>query len=204
MSTVDGVILAGGQSSRMGGQDKSQCLIGGRPMIDWVIDAARPQVRHLAINSSGPSALFEKHHVPIIPDRITGFLGPLMGLYSAMHWYAATEPPDWLAVFPCDTPFLPADLVLTLQASAETERSQAAVISLGEELQPTASLWHLGLLSALKDAVERRRIAGFKRFLETIHYSTVTLDSSWLEYFFNVNSPEQLERARLIARHRAC
>lgn len=198
MNEVDGVILAGGQSRRMGGQDKSLCLIAGRPMIDWVAEAVRPQVRLLAINSHYPTQT-GAGSLPVIPDRTAGFHGPLMGLYSAMEWFVTRHRTSWLALFSCDMPFLPDDLVARLQATADARGASAALVSLEGELQPTASLWHSSLLPLLHEAVEQQRMAGFKQFLRTIDYAPVDFDASSRPAFFNVNSPRELEQARQMA-----
>lgn len=196
MTETDGVILAGGQSRRMG-LDKSRCLITGQTMIDWVADAVRPQVRLLAVNSHLTAA--SDPLLPVIPDRIPGFHGPLMGLYSAMDWFVTHHDTQWLALFSCDMPFLPGNLVTKLHAAAMAQNTPAALVLLQDELQPTASLWHSNLLPLLRTTVEQQRLAGFKQLLRLIDYTTVEFDASSQAAFFNVNSPEDLARAQRMA-----
>lgn len=198
MTDIDGVILAAGRSSRMEGQDKAECLLNGRPMLSWVTEAARPQVRILAINRS--SATPHPHPgLPIVPDLRDGFRGPLMGLYSAMTWFVAGHGSEWLALFACDTPFVPTDLVSRLYAAAQSALAPAAVVTLGGRVQPTASLWHCSLLPQLRVAVLDHHQAAFKPFLDRVGAATVAYDDSWTECFLNVNTPADLDRARALA-----
>lgn len=202
MNCIDGVILAGGRSSRMEGQNKAECLIAGRPMLDWVIQTAQPQLRLLAINRP-KTASFPTRDLPTIPDRVGGFHGPLMGLYSAMDWFVAEHRSEWLALFACDTPFVPRDLVARLYAAAQARQALAAVVSLAGKAQPTASLWHCDLLPRLREAVVEHHQAGFKTFLDEIEAAFLPLDESWSDSFLNVNTPADLERARAIVGQRS-
>ncbi|MGA7982585.1 MAG: molybdenum cofactor guanylyltransferase MobA, partial [Chromatiaceae bacterium] len=105
--TVTGVILAGGMARRMGGQDKGLVHFSGRPLIEWVIEALRPQVRALLINANRHREIYAAYGCPVVADDIDGFQGPLAGFASAMA--AAATP--WIVTAPCDGPFLARDLV---------------------------------------------------------------------------------------------
>lgn len=201
MNAIDGVILAGGRSSRMGERNKTECLLAGRPMLDWVIEAARPQVRFLALNRPDDRAPAHPS-LPLIPDRHGGFHGPLMGLYSALAWFTHHHQSDWLALFACDTPFIPHDLVARLYEAAQNRRASAALVSLAGKAQPTASLWHCSLLPHLRNAVEVQREAGFRPLLERVAPAWLHLDETWTEAFLNVNTPADLALAEQIARRR--
>lgn len=201
MNAIDGVILAGGRSSRMGERNKTECLLAGRPMLDWVIEAARPQVRFLALNRPDDRAPTHPT-LPTIPDRHSGFHGPLMGLYSALAWFADRHQSDWLALFACDTPFIPHNLVGRLYEAADSRKAPAALVSLAGRAQPTASLWHCSLLPLLRAAVEVQHEAGFRPLLERVGPAWLHFDESWAEAFLNVNTPAELAQADEIARQR--
>ncbi len=204
MARIDGVVLAGGLSRRMGGNDKGQCLIAGRPMIEWVVTALQPQVQRLVVNSNRPTNELAGLALPVIADRHAGHRGPLMGLYSAMQWLTdhpePPGPPEWLALCSCDTPFLPDDVVRRLHAAATAQRVDVSLVTLGGEPQPTLSLWHVSLLPRLQASVEDRGVAGFKQFLDGVEYATVELGRHWHHRLVNVNTPAELEQARQLAR----
>ena len=74
---ITGVILAGGRSSRMGGNDKGLIPLNGKPLYQHVIDRLRPQVEDLLINANRNQAFYQESGIPVINDIITGFVGPL-------------------------------------------------------------------------------------------------------------------------------
>ena len=108
---VAGVILAGGLGRRMGGVDKGLRPLRGKPMVQWVLERFSPQVDQVLINANQHVEEYSAFGHPVIPDRIAGFAGPLAGLHAAL---SATLLP-LIATVPCDSPFLPTDLVARLK-----------------------------------------------------------------------------------------
>ncbi len=124
---VAGVILAGGLGRRMGGVDKGLRPLRGRPMVQWVLERFSPQVDQVLINANQHVEEYSAFGHPVIPDRIAGFAGPLAGLHAAL---SATSLP-LIATVPCDSPFLPTDLVARLkQALLERQADLAAARAL--------------------------------------------------------------------------
>ena len=116
---VLGVILAGGRSTRLGGGDKPLLALGGRPLLARVIDRLRPQVRALALNANGDPARFAAFDVPVVPDPVGGFAGPLAGILAGLIWARGqADPPEGIVTAAADTPFFPADLAARLTAAA--------------------------------------------------------------------------------------
>ena len=109
------VLLAGGLARRMGGGDKPLRLLAGQTLLDHVIARVRPQVRGLVLNANGDIGRFAAWGLPVEPDPLPDFPGPLVGVLAGMRW-AAREHPRATALLsvPTDTPFLPADLVARL------------------------------------------------------------------------------------------
>ncbi|MDR2837809.1 MAG: molybdenum cofactor guanylyltransferase [Azonexus sp.] len=107
---VTGVILAGGQGRRMGGVDKGLQLLDGQPLVARVVERFKPQVDELLVNANQNSEIYAALGYPVIADRIAGFAGPLAGLHAALC--VARHP--LVATVPCDSPFLPPDLVTRL------------------------------------------------------------------------------------------
>jgi molybdopterin-guanine dinucleotide biosynthesis protein A len=133
---VTGVVLAGGLGRRMGGVDKGLVPLAGRPMIAHVLERLRPQVGTLVINANQNRDRYEKFGHPVIADEVGGFAGPLAGLHAGMTF--ATSP--YVATVPCDSPFLPADLVARLALAIEREHAQLAVAHTFAQAHPVFAL----------------------------------------------------------------
>src|SRR5688572_31105985 len=118
-----GVILAGGQGRRMGGVDRALVLLGGTTLIERAIARASVQVPDVIINANGDPKRFAHLGLPVVPDPIGGFVGPIAGILAGFAWMRANRPKArWLASFSCDTPFFPVDMVERLIAEAQCER----------------------------------------------------------------------------------
>ena len=120
---VAAVILAGGQGSRMGGADKGLIAYRDRPLIEWALAALRPQVDELVISANRNLDVYAAYGYRVLPDTLPDFPGPLAGVLAAMQAVTA----DWLAVVPCDTPHLPADLVARMHSAAQSAEVPLAV-----------------------------------------------------------------------------
>lgn len=148
---ITGLILAGGMGRRMGGRDKGLQPFRGRPMAAWSIERLAPQVDALLINANQNIETYAAFGYPVLPDRIGGFAGPLAGLHTGL---LAAETP-LLVTVPCDSPFLPADLVVRLRAALEAHGADLAVARTGQQPHPVFSL------------VRREVLAGLTTFLES-------------------------------------
>lgn len=201
-----GVILVGGQSRRMGGGDKALMPLGGKPLLQHVIDRMAPQVDGLALGVERISPRLVAFGLPQLPDAQPGHRGPLHGLLAAMRHFASRS--RWLLLAPCDAPFLPGDLADRLLACAVASAAPAACVSWDGELQPTFSIFHCELLPQLEQAVMVEGQAGFKRFLRAAGAARcewpaspeagveASVEAAAPPPFFNVNDPAALELAR--------
>lgn len=193
---VVGVLLAGGLSRRMGGGDKNLLQLGGRPILDHVIERVRPQVSGLILNANGDPARFAEYDLPVVPDVIEGYAGPLAGILTGLEW-AAREVPDcqWLASFPTDAPFLPVDLVDRLLAAIEDEGAEMACALSGDRTHPPIAIWPVRLRDELRRAMvdeEMRKIDLWTARYSIVH---VTFDNDAIDPFFNINRAENLDEA---------
>lgn len=146
---VTGLVLAGGRGTRMGSVDKGLQYFGGRPMAQQVIERLRPQVQQLLINANQNLEAYAAWGAPVWPDAITGFAGPLAGLHTGLlHCQTPL-----LVTAPCDSPFLPLDLVVKLLAALQSEEADLAVAVTGEgptrQAQPVFTLARVDVLPHL-------------------------------------------------------
>jgi molybdopterin-guanine dinucleotide biosynthesis protein A len=128
VNQITGLILAGGRGSRMGHVDKGLQPFRGAPMVMHVIMRLSPQVGTMIINANQNLSPYEGFGLPVWPDQLTGFEGPLAGLQTGLT-HCET---DYLVTSPCDSPFLPEDLVARLGASLQAQDAELAVASTGE------------------------------------------------------------------------
>lgn len=186
MPSVTGVILAGGQGRRMGGEDKGWVVFRGQPLIHHVMQCLSAQVDHLVINANRSIARYQGLGVSVLTDLDTGFQGPLMGMATGLY-HAQT---DWVLCVPCDTPDLPSDLAVRLWQAAQSAQAPIAAAHDGERLQPAVVLLQRDLLPSLQRFLAEggRKV---ERWLSLSHYVTVSFPAS---HFINLNSPEDLER----------
>lgn len=192
-----GVILAGGQARRMGGGDKGLLPLGGRALLDHVIDRLSPQVDALAVNANGDSTRFRNYDLPILADSVDGFVGPLAGVLAGLDW-AATQDATHVVTAAADTPFFPADLVPQLTLAAETQRKPIALARTKNGRHPTFGLWPVDLRDNLRQALQNgvRKVVAW-----TDVHGTAMADfpTTGFDPFFNVNTPEDLEEATRLA-----
>lgn len=198
---VCGVLLAGGQSRRMGGGDKFLRPLGGRPLLARVIERAAPQVDALVINANGEAERFAPFGLPVEPDHVSGFAGPLAGVLTGLEWTRRNAPVcDLVASFATDAPFFPLDLVSRLERGMIEAGADIACAASGGRPHPVFALWPVSLAEELREAMLAEGVRKVDVF--TARYKLVVVD--WPlepgDPFFNANRPEDLAEAeRLLA-----
>jgi len=200
---IAGCILAGGRSSRMGGRDKAGVLLGGKPLVERVIERVRPQVAELLLSVETPRPSLDCFGLPQVPDPVPGFQGPLGGLLSAIRY--CRDGFEWIVLAPCDAPFVPRDLAGRLLAEARAAAAECAAVEYGGELQPTFSIWRRSLLVPLERAVSEDGLRGLKQFMSRLKVALcvwpVSTQSSVPPPFFNINDAAALQRAECWLAH---
>ena len=193
---VVGLLLAGGQSRRMGGGDKALRLLGGIALLDRVIERLRPQVDALVLNANGDRARFARFALPTVADSVPGFAGPLAGVLAGLDW-AASHRPDcpYVVSVATDAPFLPADLVARLAHGLDEARADLACAASGGRSHPVFGLWPVWLRDDLRRAVVDQAISKVDLWTARYVLATVPFDDQPVDPFFNANRPEDLETA---------
>jgi molybdenum cofactor guanylyltransferase len=186
--TITGVILAGGMGRRMGGVDKGLQELRGRPMVAWVIERLQPQVASLIINANQNLDRYGEFGCPVVPDQIPDFAGPLAGLHAALS--AAQSP--LVATAPCDSPFLPDDLVFRLFSALTAANADLAVARTFDQPHPVFCLCRREVLPHLTEFLESggRKI---DRWYSTLKIVEVAFDDK-ADAFENINTRDELSR----------
>lgn len=180
---LTGAILAGGESSRMGGSDKGLLELQGKTLITRVIAAVAPQVGHLIINANRHIPVYAAFGYPVVSDRSAGYAGPLAGVAACL---TATDT-DYLLCVPCDAPFLPADLAVRLYRRLDDESADICMAKTGDRTQPVCVLLRRNLAGSLRDYLDG---GGRKPDAWYAWHRTVTADfSDEARAFMNVNTP---------------
>ncbi|MEM1038420.1 MAG: molybdenum cofactor guanylyltransferase MobA [Pseudomonadota bacterium] len=193
-NNIAGVVLAGGQSRRMGGQDKSWIDIGGTPAITRACTRLTPQVAHLAINTNADPHPFHALNHPILADTLKDFPGPLAGVLSAMRWAQALDSITHIVTAATDTPFFPTDYVERLAWQAIEPDSIVMAKSSGW-VHPVFALWPIDLADALEAYLTVENQRKILMFSERYDNRMVEFEDQ-PDPFFNVNTPEDLVAAQ--------
>ena len=185
---VIGLILAGGQGSRMGGVDKGLVELDGKSMTAHVIERLAPQTDRLVINANRNADIYAGFGVPVIADRLPDYAGPLAGLDAGMHLVAGED--AWIVTCPCDSPFVPTDLVGRLLAAANAADADVAMVRAGGFNQPVFLLARTRVAASLSDflASGDRKI---DRWVFGCAHVIVDFDDC-VEAFANINTREEL------------
>lgn len=183
---VTGIVLAGGMGRRMGGVDKGLVPFQGKPMVVHVLERLEPQVDEILLNANREVETYRQLGHPVVSDTIAGYAGPLAGLHAGMH--LASHP--LVAMTPCDSPFLPEDLVERLKQALLSNDADIAVVRTGNWQQPVFSLCRTSLLPHLTRFLEagERKVDRWYASLDTVE---VAFDDQ-PDAFANINTREDL------------
>ncbi len=198
---VIGVLLAGGQSRRMGGGDKSLRMLAGKSILTRIVERVRPQVAGMIINANGDPARFADFALPVVPDPIGGFAGPLVGVLAGLRWLEASGNGSIqeIVTVPTDAPFLPRDLVKNLLGTRANKPDRIVLAASGGRTHPVCGLWPV----CLADDLEAALAAGTRKVLDWTdrHDTAITSfamlddDGEEIDPFFNINRQEELAEA---------
>jgi len=184
----------------MGGGDKPMRQIAGRTILARVIARLRPQCDGLILNANGDPARFAAFGLPVIPDSVADFPGPLAGILAALDWAAANRPEvSWILSAAADCPFLPRDLVARLHRALADENAQLAVAASDGQSHPVIGLWSVGLREELRHALVVEDVRKIDRWTARYRLATVTWSVDDLDPFFNANTVDDIAAAERLA-----
>lgn len=189
MTRIAGIVLAGGMGRRMGSVDKGLQPLHGRPMVAHVLERYTPQVDEVIINANRNAEAYAGFGPRVVPDAVGGFAGPLAGLHAGMR---ATDA-ELVATAPCDSPFLPLDLVSRLRGALDAQRADLAVAKTGDQAHPVFVVARRALLPDLE-----RFLSSGGRKIDAWYAAHAVVEVSFddqADAFRNINTPEELRQA---------
>jgi molybdopterin-guanine dinucleotide biosynthesis protein A len=185
-SKVSWVILAGGQASRMNGNDKGLVTLAGKPLIEYVYQTLSAQTDSIFINANR-NLDFYRQYAPTFSDQLDDYPGPLGGIHAALKQIDS----EWIGFVPCDCPKLPENLVESMISGCH-ENTDIAVAHDGESLQPVVTIFNKRVLPLLEQFLnngDRKIILLYKLC------NTVEIDfSQQSQGFINLNTPSELQQ----------
>jgi molybdenum cofactor guanylyltransferase len=198
--SILGLVLAGGLARRMGGGDKARIRIGGKTILERVLARLAPQCGSMILNANGDPARFGDTGLPVVPDTVPGFAGPLAGILAGLDWAAAHAPQvtDVVSV-PGDCPFLPPDLVPRLEQARKAADLPLACARSGDWRHPVIGLWPVGLRGDLRTALVEDDLRKIEAWTARHGVAIADWPAAPFDPFFNVNTPEDAAEAQHIA-----
>ena len=195
MDNIAGVILAGGQSTRMGAGDKCLMSVGGIPLIDRVNSKLSKDLKRILINSNAEPHGFSHLDQDIKADVFEGFAGPLAGVLTGMRWAEDIDGTKWIVTAAADTPFFPDDYVNRMSKAKQGNRIVLAA-SNGRK-HPVFGIWDISLADDLETFLKNgdRKVM---LFVQKYAHKIEPFDTTGSDPFFNVNTPEDRETAEKI------
>ncbi len=195
-----GLLLAGGLSRRMGGGDKPLQTLGGRTLLERAVARLQPQCDELILNANGDPARFAPLGLPVVPDDVPGFAGPLAGILAALDWTALNRPDiAWVVSAAADSPFLPSDFVAHLHAAREAAGVPLACARSGGQVHPVNGLWKVALRDDLRHALVVEEMRKIDRWTARHGVAHADWPAEPVDPFFNANTPQDIAAAeRLI------
>ena len=180
----------------MGGGDKCLQELAGKTLLTRIVERVRGQVTTLVLNANGDRARFADFNLPVAPDVVEGFAGPLAGVLTGLEWARAHAPAcAYVATFACDAPFVPQDLVMRLAAARTEQRADmACAVSDGRD-HPVFGLWPVRLAGDLRRALVDEDIRKVDVWTARYRLARVEFEADPVDPFFNVNRPDDFTAA---------
>ena len=194
-NNIIAAILAGGKSRRFG-VDKSTTKLGDKTLIEHTISKIEKKFSEILIISNNQEIKVDKKNVFVLKDCIQGQLGPLVGVLSAMKWVETNNKKyDWIATFPCDTPFFDISMIDEVKRISKKNNKKLYFLKSGEKRHNIFGLWSI----QLKDILEKDINNNFRKveeWADKIGLETININHEKFDSFLNINTKEDLEEAK--------
>ena len=193
--------MAGGQSSRMGGGLKSLKKFNNKMIFDRIYENINKQVKNIIINANNEETILNKYNLPIVKDKIKGYLGPLAAIHASLDWiHKNTNNINWLVTIPGDTPFIPTNLVSKLYTRALKFNKDIVLAKSNNMIHSVIGIWRIDLLKHLEETIlngDRKIILWAEK--HNLGYEEFTQEG--YDPFFNINYKEDLITAKKLKKN---
>ena len=197
-NNILGVVLAGGKSKRFG-EDKKQAKLGSKTLLEHVIIKVQSKFKILLIISNDNLNINVSKNIKIIPDCISGNLGPLVGVLSAMKWVKKNNMKyDWIATFPSDTPFFDVSIIESYKKKICSGNSLLYFIKSNEKRHNIFGLWSIKLVETLEEDLVNNNFRKVENWANKIGVETLKFKFDKFDPFLNINTKEDLIEAKKI------
>ncbi len=199
---VAGLVLAGGQARRLGGQDKALVRLGGKALVSYALAGLARSCTPVLISAAGDPARFAAFGAArVIADDLPGFQGPLAGILAGLDWLEREAPGvTHMLSLPVDTPFAPDDLAARLAVASKPDPARPATAASNGALHPAITLWPLAVRDALRVMVVEEEMRAVSKVLQRLGSRSVAWDHLPHDPFFNINNPADLADAEALLR----
>ncbi len=194
-NNILGVVLAGGKSRRFG-SDKSSVILGDKSLIEHTISKIENNFKEILIITNNENINFNNNNVFLINDIINGYLGPLVGVLTAMDWVKKNKKNyNWIATFPCDTPFFDQSVIETTIKYPQKSTKKLFFLKNGNKRHNIFGLWSMELKDILLEDINN----GYRKVEEwanKVGSEIIEINSKNDNNFLNINTKEDLEKAK--------
>ena len=190
------VVLAGGQSKRFG-EDKNQAKLGNITLLEHVLSKVTKKFEKTLIISNQNLNIKTLNSITIVPDCIQGNLGPLVGVLTAMKWIKKNNKQyQWIATFPCDTPFFDTSIIEKYKSKINLNESLLYFVKSNQKRHNIFGLWSVKLMDTLENDLINNNFRKVEEWADKIGVETINIKSDKFDPFFNINTKTDLEEAR--------
>ena len=194
-NNIIAAILAGGKSRRFG-VDKSTTKLGDKTLIEHTISKIEKKFSEILIISNNQEIKVDKKNVFVLKDCIQGQLGPLVGVLSAMKWVEKNNKNyDWIATFPCDTPFFDISIIDEVKRFSKKNNKKLYFLKTGEKRHNIFGLWSIQLKDILEEDINNN-FRKVEEWANKIGLETININNKKFDSFLNINTQEDLEEAK--------
>jgi molybdopterin-guanine dinucleotide biosynthesis protein A len=190
-----GLILAGGQARRMGGRDKALLPLASGNLVQRAITRLTPQCDRVIINANRELERLAEFGVPVISDSVAGYAGPLAGILTGLDWLADHAPGAALLTVPVDGPFFPDELGTRLREATKSNGTAIACAKSGGRRHGVYGMFSWALRDDLRRALTIDGLRKVDDWLARHDVAVVEWPAEPIDPFFNVNTPDDLDRA---------
>ncbi len=194
-NNILGVILAGGKSRRFG-TDKSNTKLGNKTLLEHTISKIEKDFPEILIVSNQQKFRITSKNIFVIKDYIEGYLGPLIGVLSAMKWIKMNKRKyDWISTFPCDTPFFDKKIISKLKKASKKKTKKLFFFKSGGNRHNIFGLWSLKLIDVLEKDIHNnyRKV---ELWADKIGFEIININNNKIDSFLNINTKDDFEKAK--------